>query len=58
MEGGLLQSVLRGMCVSIYARAATSTPMEITEGTDALRLPYGVALLAGAVLAIGIRVWT
>ncbi|MEA3403908.1 MAG: A24 family peptidase [Armatimonadota bacterium] len=58
LRQGLLQSVLRGMCVSLYARAAMATPMEITASADELRLPYAVALCAGALLTIGIRLWT
>jgi prepilin peptidase CpaA len=58
LRRGMLQKVLRQMGTSLYLRAAMSTPMEISDGAGEVRLPYALALGVGALVAIGIRLWT
>lgn len=58
LRRGLLGEVVRRMGTSIYMRAALSEPMEITEGAGEIRLPYAIALGLGALIAIGVRIWT
>lgn len=58
LRRGVLQKVLRQMGTSLYLRAAMSTPMEISDGAGEVHLPYALALGAGALVAIGLRLWT
>ncbi|MGD9498403.1 MAG: prepilin peptidase [Armatimonadota bacterium] len=57
LRRGRLQSALRQMAAGVYARAAVAAPMEIGEGSGELRLPYAVALSAGAWLVMGYGLW-
>ncbi len=45
------------MGASLYLRAAVAAPMEITDGAGEVRLPYAIALGAGALVTIAIRTW-
>jgi len=54
---GLLTKTLRQMGASIYLRAAFSEPMEIADGAGAVRLPYAIALGAGALVTIAVQTW-
>ncbi len=54
---GLLTKTLRRMGTSIYLRAAFAEPMEIADGAGAVRLPYAIALGAGALVTIAVRTW-
>jgi len=57
LRRGLLTKTLRQMGASIYLRAAFSEPMEIADGAGAVRLPYAIALGAGALVTIAVRTW-
>ncbi len=52
---GLLLKTLKQMGTSIYLRAAVAEPMEITERAGEVRLPYAIALGAGALVVIAMR---
>ncbi len=54
---GLLTKTLRQMGTAVYLRAAFSEPMEIADGAGAVRLPYAIALGAGALVTIAVRTW-
>lgn len=57
LRRGLLQKVVRQLGTSLYLRAAASAPMEITDGAGEVRLPYAIALGAGALLTIAIKLF-
>ncbi len=57
LKRGLLLRTLRQMGTSIYMRATCAAPMEITDGAGEVRLPYAIALGAGALISIALRVW-
>ncbi|MGI5818073.1 MAG: A24 family peptidase [Armatimonadota bacterium] len=58
LRRGLLGKVVRQMGTSLYMRAKFSEPMEITDGAGEVRLPYAIALGLGALITIGMRLWT
>jgi prepilin peptidase CpaA len=58
LKQGLLGKIMRQMGTSLYMRAKFSEPMEITDGAGEIRLPYAIALGLGALITIGIRLWT
>jgi prepilin peptidase CpaA len=58
LKQGLLGKIFRQMGTSIYMRAKFSEPMEIAEGAGEIRLPYAIALGLGALITIGMRMWT
>lgn len=55
LRRGALLKTFRQMGTSLYLRAAVSAPMEITDGAGEVRLPYAIALGAGSLVAIAIR---
>lgn len=55
LRRGLLLKTLRQMGTSLYLRAAVSAPMEISDGAGEVRLPYAIALGAGSLVTIAIR---
>ncbi len=58
IKQGVLGGIIKQMGTSIYLRAAFSEPMEIADGAGEIRLPYAIALGLGALITIGIRLWT
>jgi len=54
---GLVAKTLRQMGTSLYMRTAFATPMEISDGAGEVRLPYAIALGAGALVTIAVRTW-
>jgi len=52
----MLGASFRSLGTSLYMRAAMSTPMEIADGAGSVRLPYAIALGAGALLALALKV--
>ena len=58
LRHGLLGKIIKQMGTSIYLRAAFSEPMEIADGAGEVRLPYAIALGLGALITIGVRVWS
>lgn len=57
LRRGVLLKTFRQMGTSLYLRAVVSAPMEITEGAGEVRLPYAIALGAGAMVTIAIRIY-
>lgn len=52
---GVLAKIIKQMGTSVYMRTAFATPMEITDGAGEIRLPYAIALGAGALITIAVR---
>ena len=56
LRRGMLGATFRSLGTSLYMRAAMSTPMEIADGAGSVRLPYAIALGAGALVALALKV--
>jgi len=56
LRRGMLGASFRSLGTALYLRAAMSTPMEISDGAGEIRLPYAIALGAGALLALALHV--
>ncbi|MGD9496042.1 MAG: prepilin peptidase [Armatimonadota bacterium] len=57
LRHGMLTRTMRQMGTSLYMRAALAAPMQIEDGAGAVRVPYAIALGAGALVTIAIRTW-
>jgi len=57
LRRGLLQQAFRHVVGALYMRARMATPMEIPSDSDAVTMPYAVALCSGALITIGAWLW-